>query len=139
MFYPHFFFFFLFLLVISLADTNDSHDSREWRVNHYFFCFLLPPAHEYAFNLSRFVLLIFNRSICNHWADSWWDLFFLEICVLLGFSLMQLSYWLSYFKLTLWEFELISNYHLSTSKRTTYPTDINTTSHHCLSITPTQP
>ena len=134
-----FFLFFLFLLVISLADTNDSHDSREWRVNHYFFCFLLPPAHEYTFNLSRFVLLIFNRSICNYWADSWWDLFFLEICILLGFSLMQLSYWLPYFKLTLWEFELISNYHLSTSKRTTYPTDINTTSHYCLSITPTQP
>ena len=110
-------------------------------VNHYFSCVLLLPACEYTFNSSRFVPLIFNQSICNYWTDSWWDLFSLQICILLGFSLMQLSrsYWLSYFKVTLWEFELISNYHLSTTKRTTYPTDINTTSHHCLYVTPTQP
>ena len=130
-----------FLIVISLTDTNDSQDSRQRKVNHYFSCFPLPPAHEYAFNLSRFLPLLFNQSICNYRTDSWWDLFSLEICILLGFSSMQLSrsYWLSSFKVTLWEFELISNYHRSTTKRPASPTDLNTTSHHCLSITPTQP
>ena len=105
---------FFFLLLICLTNTNDSQDSRERRVNHYFSCVLLLPAREYTFNSSRFVPLIFNQSICNYWADSWWDLFSLQICILLGFSLMQLSrsYGLSYFKVTLWEFELISNYYL---------------------------
>ena len=83
-------FFLFFLLIISLTDSNDSQDSRESRVNHYFSCFLLPPAHAYAFSSLRFVPVIFNRSICNYWADSWWDL--LVICILLRFLLMQLSY-----------------------------------------------
>ena len=45
-----FFLVFLFLLIFFnfLTDTNDSKDSIEWRVNHYFSCFPLPPAHEYA-------------------------------------------------------------------------------------------
>ena len=106
MLYPYFFFF--FLLRISLTDTNDSQDSSERGVNHYF-CVPLPSAHEYAFNSSRFLPLCFNRSIYNYWTDSWWDLLSLEICILLGFSRMQLSrsYWLSYFKMT---FENLSSY-----------------------------
>ena len=114
----HIFSLFFFLFVISLTDTNDSQYSRKRRVNHYFSCFPLPPAHEYAFNSSRFLPLLFNRSICNYRTNSRWWQISLEICILLGFSWMQLrrSYW--YLKVTLWEFELIPNYHLSTTKRT---------------------
>ena len=77
---------FFFLLGISLIDTNDSQDSRERRVNHYFSCFPLAPGYEYAFNSSRFLPLFFNRSICNYRTDNWWDLLSLEICILLGCS-----------------------------------------------------
>ena len=111
-----FFLVFLFLLIFFfffLTDTSDPQDSIEWRVNHYFSCFPLPLAHEYAFNSSRFLSLLFNRSICNYRTDSWWDLLSLEIYILFAFSLMQLSrsYWLSYFKVTLWESELISHFY----------------------------
>ena len=110
----------LFLSIFSLTDTNDYHDSREWRGNHYFSCFLLPPAYEYSFSSSRFLPLLFNRFICYYETDTWCDLFSLEICILFAFSLMQLSrgYWLWHFKLALWGFELISNHHLSITKRT---------------------
>ena len=108
-----FFSFFLsrgfFLLVISLTDTNDSQDSREWRGNHYFSCFPLPFAHDYSLSSSRFLPLLFNWFICNYQNDGWWVLFSLEICILFAFSLMQLSwsYWLSHLKVVLWVFELI--------------------------------
>ena len=105
-----FFFFLLFLSVFSLRDTNGLEDSRERRGNH-FSCFPLLPGHEYSFGSSKFLPLLFNRCICNYQSDSWWDIFYLWVDIL--FSLLQLSrsYWLSYFKVTLWEFELISNYH----------------------------
>ena len=111
---------FLFLSVFFLTDTNDSQDYREGRGSPYFSFFPLPPVHEHSFSSSRFLPLLFNRSICNYQTDNWWDLFSLEICILFAFSLMQLSrsYWLWHFKVTLWGFELISNYHPSSTKRT---------------------
>ena len=117
-----FFFFsvFLFLSVFSLTQANDSQDSRERRGNHYFLCFLLPPAREHWFSWSRFLPLLFNWSICNNQTGSWWDLYSLEICNLFAYSLMQLSrrYWMWHFKVTLWGFELMSNYHPFIAKRT---------------------
>ena len=50
-------------------------ESREGSGNHYFFCFLLPPAHENSFSLSRYLPFPFNWSICYYQTDSWWDLF----------------------------------------------------------------
>ena len=63
---------------------------------------------------------LFFVSICNCETDSWWDFFSLEICILFAFSLIQSSrsYWLTHFKVTLWGFELISNYRSSITKRT---------------------
>ena len=112
--------FFLLISVFSLTDTNDSQDSREQRGNHYSSCFPLPLAHECSFSSSRFLPFFFNRSVWNYQIDCWWDLFSLEICILFAFSLRQISrsYWLSHFKVTLWGFELISNYHPSITKRT---------------------
>ena len=114
-----FFFSFLSLLVFSLTATNDSQDSRDGRGNHSFSCFPLPPAHEHSFSSSRFLPLLFNQSICNYQTDSWWDFFSLETRILFPFSLVQLcrSYWLWHFKVTLWGFELISNYHPSITIR----------------------
>ena len=113
-------FFFFFSSLFSLTGTNNSKDSRERKWNHYFSCFPLPLAHKYSFSSSKFLPLLFNRSICNYQTDSWWDLLSLEICILFAFSLMQLSrsYWLSHFRVTLWGFELISNYRPSITKRT---------------------
>ena len=73
------------------------------RGNNYFSCFPLPPANEHSFNSSRFLPLIFTRSICNYQTDSWWDLFSLDICILFAFSWMQLSwsYWIWLFKVPL--------------------------------------
>ena len=101
--------FILFLLVFFLTDTSDSEDSREVRRNHYFSCFPLPPAHKHSFSSSRFLPLLLNRFICNYQIDKWWDLFSFKICILFGFSLIQLSrsYWLWHFKVMLWEFDLI--------------------------------
>ena len=98
------------------------------------FFFPLPLAHEYSFSFSRFPPLLFNRSICNCQTDSWW-------VVLFGFSLTQLSrsYKVLHFKVILCGFELTSNYHPSITKRTAWPTDSDTPSHHCLSIIPTNP
>ena len=48
---------FLFLTAFSLTDTNNSHDSKEERGNHYFSCFPLPPAYEHSFSSSRFLPL----------------------------------------------------------------------------------
>ena len=61
-----------------------------------------------------------SRELRGNQMDSRWDLFSLEIWILFTFSLMQLSwsYWLSHFKVALWGFELISNYHPSITKRT---------------------
>ena len=61
-----------------------------------------------------------SRELRGNQMDSWWDLFSLEIWILFTFSLTQLSrsYWLSHFKVALWGFELISNYHPSITKRT---------------------
>ena len=63
---------------------------------------------------------LFFASIFNYETDSWWDFFSLEICILFAFSLIQSSrsYWLIHFKVTLWGFELISNYRSSITKRT---------------------
>ena len=61
-----------------------------------------------------------SRELRGNQMDSWWDLFSLEIWILFTFSLTQLSrsYWLSHFKVALWGFELISNYHPSITKQT---------------------
>ena len=94
-FYPYFFSFlllcFLFLSVFFLTDTNDSQNYRKRRGSPYFPCFLLPPTPEHSCSSSRFIPLLFNRSICDYQTDSWWDLFSLEICILFTFLLMQLS------------------------------------------------
>ena len=55
------------------------------------------------------------------------DLHFM--CIFIGAVKSELL--TSHFKVTLWGFDLISNYHPSITKRTA---DINTPSHHCLSI-----
>ena len=83
-------------------------------------CFPLPPAHEHSFSSSRFLPLLFNRTIGNYQTDSWWGLFSLEICILFAFSLMQLSrsYWLWHFKVALWGFKFIWHYHPSITERT---------------------
>ena len=67
---------FLFISVFSLTDTNYSQHSRKGRGNHYFSCFLLPPAHEHSFSSSRFLplflidLFVITRLIadeaCSH-------------------------------------------------------------------------
>ena len=105
--YPYFFSFFLssyflFLPVFSLIETNDSWDRWDGRGNHYFSRFPLPPANEYSFNSTRFMLLIFTLSICNYQTDSWWDLFSLAIYILFAFLRMLLSRsgWFWHFKLT---------------------------------------
>ena len=82
---------FLFPSVFFLTDTNDSQEYREGSGSPYFLCFPLSFAHEHSFISSRFLLLLFNRTICNYQTDSWWDLFYLEICILFVLSLMQLS------------------------------------------------
>ena len=88
-----------------------------------------------------FYHFFFIDLFCNYQSDSWWDMFYLEICILFAFSLMQLSrsYWLSYFKVTLWESELIQTFTLPLQSKRLKPTCVNTPSPHCLSITPTQP
>ena len=99
---------------------------RTWRVytegrgNHYFSFFPLPPVNEHSLSSLRFIKLLFTQSVCNYETDSWWDLFSLKICILFTFLLVLLSrsYWLWYFKVTLWEFELISNYLPSITKWT---------------------
>ena len=85
----------------------------------FFFYFPHSTTHKHSLSSSGFLPLLFNRSVCNYQTDSWWDLFSF-VCILFPFSLMQLSrsYWLWHFKVTLWEFELISNYHLSITKQT---------------------
>ena len=94
--------YFLFLPVFSLIETNDSWDRWDGRGNHYFSRFPLPPANEYSFNSTRFMLLIFTLSICNYQTDSWWDLFSLAIYILFAFLRMLLSRsdWFWHFKLT---------------------------------------
>ena len=136
MFCPYFFFFlslfsfFLFLLVFSLTDTNDSQDSREGRGNYYFSRFPLPPAHEHSFSSSRFLPLHFSRSICNYQTDSYWDLFSLEICILFAstftFQSDIVKIWV-HIKLSLFHYKVNA-----------LSTEIETSSHYCLSITPTQ-
>ena len=110
---------FLVLLVFSLTNTNDSQNIRDGRGNRCFSCFPLPPSHEQSLISSRFLPLLFNQSICNYKTYSWWDFFSLEIYILFPFLLMQLSrsYWLLHFKVTLWGFDLISNYHPCITKR----------------------
>ena len=62
--------------MFSLTDTNDSRDNRGGRGSHYFSCFLFPSAHEHSYSSSRFLPVLFSRSICNYQTDSWWDMFF---------------------------------------------------------------
>ena len=116
------FFFFLscFFLFLSVLDRHQRFIRWDSRGNNYFSCFPLPPANKHSFDSSRFLPLIFNRSICNYQTDSWWNLCSLNICILFAFLWMQLSrsHWLWHFKVTLWVFEFISNYHPSITKRT---------------------
>ena len=85
------------------------------RGNNYFSCFRLPSANEHSFNSSRFLPLIFTRSICNYQTDSWWDLFSLNICILFALLWIQsnLSYWLweGFIK---WHCEDLSSYQFIT-------------------------
>ena len=69
---------------------------------------------EHSFSSSRFLPLLFDQFICNNQTDSWWGLFFLEICNLFKFSLMQLSrsyYWLWHSN---WHCEDLSSYQTTT-------------------------
>ena len=140
-----FFSFFLVFFSFSVGIFLDRHQRFiRWngRGNNYFSCFPLPATNKHSFNSPRFLLpLVFTRSICNFQTDSWWDLFSLDICILFAFLWMQLSrsYWLWHFKVTLWGFEFISNYHPSITKWTPLQTEIYTRTHHCLSVIPTQP
>ena len=59
-------FLFFFCRYSCFLDTKYSQDSREGRGNQLFSCFLITPAHEHSFSSSRFVSLLFNRSICNY-------------------------------------------------------------------------
>ena len=79
-------------------------------------------------------LFVIARLIADEVCSPW-------ICILFAFSLMQLSrsYWLSYFKVTLWESELIQTITLPLQSKRLKPTRVNIPSPHCLSITPTQP
>ena len=85
-------FFLPFLLAFFLADTNDSEDSRHVKENECFVCFLLPPAHKHSFSSSKFLPIFFSQSISNYQADSWWDFFSSEFCILFLLLLMQLSW-----------------------------------------------
>ena len=58
--------------------------------------------------INRYFWHLVTRSICNYQTDSWWDLFSLDVCILFAFIRMQLSR--SYFKVTSWVFDLLSNY-----------------------------
>ena len=131
--------FFSFLSVFSLTDINDSEDRRDGRGNHYFSCFPLPPANEHSFNSSRFLPLIFTRSICNYQTDSWWDLFSLDICILFAFLWMHLSrsYWLWHFKVTvrIWAHIKLSPFYYKANALTNW--DLHTLS--SLSIYHTHP
>ena len=98
---------FLFLSVYSLTDTNESQDSWEQRENYCFSCFLLPPAHEYSLSSSRFLPLLFNRSICNYQTDSWWDIFSLEICIFIDVIKSE-------FHISKWQCENLSSYQTNT-------------------------
>ena len=110
-------FFLLFLSVFFLTDTNNSQITGK---GEEFLNFLLFHFHQLTNSSSRFLPLLFNRSICSYQTDSWWNLFSFEISILVAFLLMQLScsYWLWHFKVTSWWFELVSNYHPSFTKRT---------------------
>ena len=83
-----------------------------------FFVFHFHPLMNIPFSSSRFLPLLCDQSICNYQTNSW-NLFSLEIYILFAFSSLQLSrsYWLWHFKVTLWGFEIISNYHPSITKR----------------------
>ena len=113
-----FLFFYFLLFSFSIGIFLDRHwrfISRVERRNNYFSCSPLPPANKYSFNSLRFLPLIFTRSICYYQADSWWDMHYLDICILFALLWMQLSriYWLWHFKVTLWGVEFISNDNLS--------------------------
>ena len=89
-------FFFLSFLFLSFSigiflDRHEKFTKWDGRGNNYFFCFSRPPANEHSFSSSRFLPLIFIRSICNYQTDSWWDLFSLDICILFAFLWMQLN------------------------------------------------
>ena len=81
-FFSFFLIFFNLLSVFSLTDSNDSKGIREHRGNNYFSCFLIPPTHGYSFSSSRFLPFLLDWSICKYKSDTWWDTFFLEICIL---------------------------------------------------------
>ena len=68
-FFSFFLFIFLFISVFSLTDTNDSKDSRGGKGNHYYL-FSTSTRSEHSFSSSRFLPLLFNRSICNYQTDS---------------------------------------------------------------------
>ena len=89
----------LSLSSFSIRNFFNKHDSQiggngEWVIIFLVFHFHLLTN---AFNSSRFLARLSNRCIYNYWTDSCWDLFSLEVCILFGFLLMQLSrsYWLS--------------------------------------------
>ena len=89
MFYPYSFLCFFFSYQYFPWQTLAFIRWDGWGNNY--FCFPLPPANEHSFHLSRFLPLIFTRSICNYQTDSWWDVFSLDICILFAFLWMQLN------------------------------------------------
>ena len=100
--------------------TNDSLDSRERRGNHYFSSFQPPPANKLSISSLRFLPLFLPKLIVIPRLIAYETCFPGRFAFFLAFLLMQLrrSYWLWHFKVTLWGFELISNYHPSIAKRT---------------------
>ena len=113
------FFFFLYFLFFSFFYRYFPWQTlaiwKDGKRNYYFSCFPLAPANEHSFNISRFLPFIFTQSICNYQIDRWWVLFFLDIYILFAFLWMRLSR--GHLKVTLWGFELISNYHPSITKQ----------------------
>ena len=101
--------------------------------NNYCTCSPLSPANEYSFNSSRCLPLIFTRSLCNYQADSWWDMFFLEICILFSLLWMKLSR-VTDFDISKWHCEELSSYqtinfllqkeHLNKLRYTPLPTTV---------------
>ena len=107
----HIFSFFLSCFFsFSIGIFRDRHwrfISWDMRGNNYVSCFPLPPGNENLFNSSRFLSLIFTRSICNYQIDSWWDLFSLGIFILFTFLWMQLSQSIDFSR---WHWEDLSSY-----------------------------
>ena len=112
-----FFFFFYLYFPWQTLTIHKTAETEKVSLLLFFYFYQLTNIHLVVRDFYHFFFL---DLFCNHQSNSWWDMFYWQICILFAFSLIQLSrsYWLSYFKVTLWESELISNYHPSITKQT---------------------